>query len=502
MKPVHGSTRLLLVVVFTAAALLLTGSVLVLLRSDPVSEPDSDAGGDVRLFPKGDAPRGDRRRSRGDGGEGGDDDIYDWDGRVQEGSREPSGPLFVVTADSLRDVLADRHWEEIRRQIDVLQRNGEEVPEDVTAALIALLEGTDTRIDAVLALGGVTSDAAGTALAEHATNLSQPLDVRAAALDALARNGSQAALTLVQGLVADPNLDPSLLRHAAPALAAIGGQEAARTLVGLLQRNQDRRIEGMIVQALGAARGAGDVLAQTIRQARDTSDEQLASLVVRVARLHGPQADTALRLEIRRMIEDPTAIEFVEDENARLKLRGSALTAAAAIGGELLDPVIRIVQNDSEGLGNVALHCLRKARGDEAAKKVAPLLQSNSDPRFQREVAVVLGATRSFAATDPLVALLDADDQNTRHAAAHGLSLVRDPAAVRPLLDRLDGARDDHQMAMNIIDALGTIGVNDALPKLRELRDSDEPEWEQLRPWIRRALARIESGNPDTTRME
>jgi HEAT repeat protein len=502
MHTVRGSTRFLLIAVLAAAAVLLAASVAVLMQSDaPVDDEGSDDG-QVRLFPTGESDERSRDHVRSGEGGGDDEDMYDqWE--VNDGTRLPHGDVFTVTPDTLRGVLEDRHWEEIRRQIGVLQRDGGEVPQDVVLALIALFDGSDTRIDAVLALGDVRSDSAGKALAEHAANLSQPLEVRAAALDALAKNGSQAALTIVQTIASDPGIDPKLLRHACPALAKIGGQDAARTLVDLLTTHQDTRLEGMLVQALGTAHGGGEVLAQTMRQARDGGDGDMALLVVRVARLHGADADVALRAEVRRLVEDPTSLEFAGDDDAQLRLRGSALTAASAIGGDLLDPVIRIVLDDSAGLGNVALHCLRKARGDEAAKKFAPLLDTRTtDARFQREVVVILGETRSFEATDDLVRMMDAEDLNTRHAAAHGLALVRDPAATKALLQRLDSADDDFTMRKNVIEALGTVLANEALPKLRELRETDDEQWAQLVPWVRRAIARIESGNPDTTRLE
>lgn len=501
MHTVRGSTRLLLVSVLAAAAVLLGVSVVVLLRGDAGDDFGDDGGGEARFVPTGDVEgRPVRERVSGEGDPDEGDGVYEWE--VGPDGRMPHGDVFAVTHESLRAVLADRHWEEIRRQIDVLQRNGGEVPMDVVEALIALLDGEDTRIDAMLALGGVQGDAPGTALAQHAADLTVPLEVRAAALDALAKNGSKAALTLVQALASDPNIDPRLLRHACPALAGIGGQDAARTLLELLTRHQDTRLEGMIVQALGKTRGAGDVLAQSMRQARDSADADMALLVVRVARLNGAEADDAVRLEIRRLVEDPTSREFVADENDRLKLRGAALSAAAAIGGDLLDPVVGIARNDTDGLARVALHCLRQARGDEAATKVAPLLDARDDPAFRREVAVVLGETRSFQATEPLVQLLDDADQNTRHAAAYGLAQVRDPAATKALLDHLDASVGDQQLGRNLVEALGTIGANEALPRLRELRESDDPHWEYLRPWVRNAIARIESGNPETTRME
>ena len=49
---------------------------------------------------------------------------------------------------------------------------------------------------------------------------------------------------------------------------------------------------------------------------------------------------------------------------------------------------------------------------------------------------------------------------------------------------------------------VGRMGVTDALPELEKLRDSKDPEWQQLKPFVQVAINRIESGNPDATRMD
>ena len=342
MQSTRGSTRLVLVGVLSAAAVLLVASLAVLLGGD--GGPPVDDAGDTRRFVPDGASRTARARVDVDDDEEDDEeDIYDWsDGGRVEGGREPWGDVFAVTPDSLRRVLADRHWEEIRRQIDVLQRNGGQVPTDVVEALLQLLTGEDTRIDAVLALGGVKSDEAGEMLAARASDSSWPLEVRAAALDAIAVNGSPAALGLVQALLVQPDLDPKLLRHAYPALGGIGGPEAARTLVAALQAHADDDLTGSLVSALGKARGAGVALAQTLRRARDGGDAGLAALLLQVGHLHGAAADDALRTEIRVLIEDSAALEAIAKPERRLALRVSALSAAAAMGGELLAPVVRM----------------------------------------------------------------------------------------------------------------------------------------------------------------
>jgi HEAT repeat protein len=243
------------------------------------------------------------------------------------------------------------------------------------------------------------------------------------------------------------------------------------------------------------------VLAQTMREARTAGDIDLASMVIRVAHLNGERADEQLRLEIRRMIEDPTATEFATTENERLGLRGSALSAASAIGGDLLDPVLQIARQDTDGLGGIALHSLRQARGDEAAEKMVKLLDAPRDAAFEREVALALGETKSYAATDALVKLLNSEAPNTRHAAALALINVRDPKAAKPILDRLE-SESAHSIRQAYVDALGRIGANEALPLLEKLRDSDEQQWKNVNPYIRRSIHRIKSGNPDASQMD
>ena len=41
-----------------------------------------------------------------------------------------------------------------------------------------------------------------------------------------------------------------------------------------------------------------------------------------------------------------------------------------------------------------------------------------------------------------------------------------------------------------------------ALPMLEKLRDSDEQKWKNVSTYIRRAIHRIKSGNPDASRMD
>ncbi len=499
MDSSRGASRLLLLGIVAAVAAIVATAVLVVFGGgsgdDDLPEFHDDV---VEMVVPG---RGGRDRTDVDGGVGiehEDDGIL-----VPFGSRTPHGEVFVVNAESLRAALAAHHWEEIRRQIDVLQQNGQPIPSDVVDNLISLLEAPETRIDAVLSLGGITGEDAGRILGAHASNEAHSLDSRLAALDALARSGNAGSRTQLIALLSVEELDPRIVRHGAFALGAVGGDGAARALTDLMIRlGPEHRERDAVVTALGKSPGSGRVLADTLRGARDAGDAMLTRQILKIALLHGSAAEAELRLAIRQLIDDTTALEGIESESERLRLRGSALAAAAAMGGELLAPVLRVAESDDAGLGGVALHSLRAARGDEAAVQIDEAARRAADPKVRRELVTALGETRSSRATGTLISMLDDSSENVRRAAARGLTLVRDPSSVKPILDRLGTAKGDYNLTRSFIDALGRIGAREALPKLESMWKSDDAEWVQVQPFVRQAIHRIESGNPDSSRMK
>jgi len=500
MDSSRGASRLMLLGILTAVVAIVATAVLVVVggRSGVDDLPEFDDG-DVVEIPV--AGRGGRDHADvGDGDDTEDDPDGIW---IPPGTRAPHGDVFVVNEETLRAVLAARHWEEIRRQIDVLQQNGEAIPSDVVDNLISMLEAAETRIDAVLALGGITGADAGRILGEHASNAALPLDSRLAALDALARSGNEGARSQLIALLSAEEVDPRVVRHGAFALGAVGGDGAARALTDLMIRlGPEHRERDAIITALGKSPGAGRVLAGTLRDARDSGNASLAREVIKVAILHGAAAGEEMRLAIRQLIDDPNSLDAVERDSDRLRLRGSALAAAAAMGGDLLAPVLRVAESDDAGLGGVALHSLRAARGDEAADQIDEAARRASDPKVRRELVTALGETRSRRATGTLIAMLDDSSENVRRAAARGLTLVRDPSSVQPILDRLVSVKGDYNLSRSFIDALGRIGAREALPKLEALRESDDAEWVQVQMFVRNAIHRIESGNPESSRMK
>ncbi len=413
--------------------------------------------------------------------------------------RKPEGDVYTVTPDTLRVAFKARHWEETRRQIEVLQANGEAVPEDVVKALIEMLAKDDLRLDAVLALGGVKDAATGRALAELALSGEATLETRHAALDAIAKNGSPAALPLVQQLLATEGLDDGVARHALFALAGIGGPDATKTLLDMLERHADDDLRDAVVTALGKAKDADAGLASLLRTARDKGDKSTLQGVLVAALSRGAAIGPDMKIELERLVESDAALSAFPDEVDRQLLQGSAMPAAVAAG--IIEPVLRLATTSGPTRA-IALNALRQARGDAAAKLIAAALLRSTDETERRELTVALGETGSTAATATLVTLLDDENENVRRAAARGLGQIRDASSVKPILARLAKASPDHEFARNLVGALGTIGANEALASLEKLAASEEAFWSQLRPFVQVAIVRIKTGNPESLRLD
>jgi HEAT repeat protein len=499
-----GTARTFLLVALGLAVAVLAGSVWYLATTGVpgdltggTDEPGEDGAEGPAELPlgAGGGPRKPRNRTAQEPGE--DDDE---NGGVVEWGRDPHGDVFDVTPDSLRDVLNSNLWPEVCRQIEVLQRDGKPLPDDVVRKLLDLLRTDGRRLDAVMALGLVTDPATGRMLADLALDTTAPEEARVAALEALARSGQDAGFAQVQGLVEGAADDTPLVRAAYRAIAGMGGTDGAKVLLGALAAHGDDHHTDAVLTALAKLRGGDAALAQTLREARSGGDAQKMDLLLRVGTRMGAAAGPELRTEVRALVESPLALSALgEDAEARERLRMSAIYVASAMGGESLDAVIRLVQSESGNVRQAAVNSLRNARGDDAAAKIVGLLEPNSDRATRYEIASALGATASRKATPALHALLDDPDPGVREAAAASLSGVRDPESVPVILGRIDRAKGDRTMAVCYVKALGQIGVNDALPKLDQLAASEDEFWKEIRPWIRQAANRIRTGNPDAT---
>ena len=500
-----GSARTLLLAALALAAAVMVGSIAFLAGKGGAPEGSANPEEHGGQVPPG--ARDPRTRPKQVDGADPDEadepdpgDIVEFGrGGVVKSSREPSGEDFTVTPDGLRAAFAARHWEEIRRMIDDLQADGKPVPGDVLKQLMDMLAKDDTRIDAILALGGVKDDATGRALAELALSGEASIETRQAALDAIAKSGQAAALPLLQQLVGSASLDEQVARHAFFALAGVGGPDATRTLLELLGQHAGDDLSSALRTALGKTRDCDGGLAAALRAARDKGDKEVLQSVLVAAQIQGKAAGPELKSELQRLVESESSLLAFTDEIERQLMLGTAMPAAVAVG--IVEPVLRAATT-SGPLRDIALHALRQARGDAAAKQIAAALSRSTDETERRELTVALSETESFAATASLTGLLDDPSANIRQAAARGLGMIRDPAAVKPILAHLPKAPPDYDFARNLVDALGTIGANESLVPLGKLAVSEEDFWRQLRTYVQRSIVRIETGNPESLRLD
>jgi HEAT repeat protein len=218
--------------------------------------------------------------------------------------------------------------------------------------------------------------------------------------------------------------------------------------------------------------------------------------VVVAAQMQQDRVGAEVKEELKRMVEDPAMFSAFATEEERLQMAGTVLPAAAAVGH--VAPVVRIATTPGP-LRDTALESLARARGDAAAKQIADALKQATDETVRWKLTKALGNTASFAATPTLVSLLGDSDANVRNVAAQGLGQIRDPSAVPSILKHLEKAAPDYDFAHHLVESLGLIGANSALPALQKLAASEEEFWKkQLGFFIRNAIARIKTENPDS----
>ncbi|MCE9637578.1 MAG: HEAT repeat domain-containing protein [Planctomycetes bacterium] len=503
----RGNSRFLLLAALGAAVVVVVASGWYLVSENlgpgDGDDPDGDGSeaaldGPVPLPPG--AGRGGARKTgtRAKNGEQGGDEGG---GELELGadSRDPFGASFDVTPDSMRDMLARREWAELRRQVDVYQQDGKALPEELVRALVELLKDDGLRLDAVLVLGLARDGTAGRLLADLSVDTTLPVDVRVAALQALAKSGQSDGLAQVRRLVDGAAEDSPVTRQALFALAAMGGADAVAPLLGALAAHANDDLTDAVLTALAKSKGSDEALAQTLSAARTTGDAAKMELMISVGTRMGAASGAALRTEIRRIVESPVSLSAIENDPETVeRLRFGAIWVASAMGGDALDAVMGVIRSESGPLRQTAVNSLRNARGDDAAQKILAAFGPDTDQPTRYEFTAALGATGSTKATTKVLALLDDPDGAVREAASAAIAGLKDPAAVTAVVARLERSRGDRTIAINLINTLGSTGVKDGLPTLKALLDSKDTFWQDQQPWIRRAIARIESGNPDS----
>lgn len=510
MRSRNGATRPMLLVVLGLSVAVAAGSLWYLAVSGggPGSgdAADEEGGGDDEgedgLVPPRTGPRGTTRRPR----TGGETDDPDTDPNLREWTdddRDIRGEVFTVDDASLRKAFAAKEWDEVRRQIDILQDEKKPLPSDVVDSLLKMLRADETRIDAILVLGMVKDDATGLLLARLATEPGADAAARAAALDALAKSGQAAGLSLVRTIVENPAMaegEDRVLRHALKALGAMGG-DGIDVLLRALDSHRGNDLEDAIVTALAKARGADGLLAARIRTAKDAGDGAGIETVLRVLSQAGRDGGSEARTEVTRIIENPAFLE--SDPEAQDRIFQSALSVGASMGGDAYEAVVRIALDSAGTPRSMAMYALRQGRGDASAQhlvsQITPARWAAADAATRWNIVNALGATESPKVTELLLRALEDEEASVRDAAAAALGQVRDPASVAPMLTKLEKSLDNYNLSRTLVNAIGRTCSKTAEKRLAAILEREFPQRDDLAPFIRVALYRIDTGNPDAT---
>lgn len=512
MRSSNGAARPLLLVVLGLSVAVAAGSLWYLAvsgggpggdeASDGADEDEGEDGAGGDAVPLGTGPRGRGGRPR-TGSEADDPDV---DPNLREWVDEdhlPAGDVFTVDDESLRKAFTAKQWEEVRRQIDIFQEERKPLPADVVDALLRMLRADETRIDAILVLGGVKDDATGLLLARLATEPGADVGTRAAALDALAKSGQAAGLSLVRTIVENPAMaegEDRVLRHALKALGAMGG-DGVDVLLRALDSHRGGDLEDAIVTALAKSRGADNLLATRMRSAKDAADGAGMETILRVLSQTGRDGGPESRTEVTRIIENPAFLEA--DQETQDRIFQSALSVGASMGGEAYEAVVRTAL-DSDGTRRaMAMYALRQGRGDSSAQilvtQITPSRWAAADAATRWNIVNALGATESPKVTELLLRALEDEEASVRDAAAAALGQVRDPASVAPMLTKLEKSLDNYNLSRTLVNAIGRTCSKTAEKRLTALLEREFPQRDDLAPFVRLALYRIDTGNPDAT---
>jgi len=297
----------------------------------------------------------------------------------------------------------------------------------------------DTRAAAVEALGVLRELRAESALTRALGDGDAP--VRAAAARALGRLGSAAAVTPLLGRLDDP--DPVAR---AEAVNALGVLRDPRSLIPLTGRTQDPAVEVRVaaLRVLGDLRDAR-ALPALVRSLDDDSE---------VARLAATAAIGALG--------QTAAIEPLRARLAGADGRSgrAVLAALSAIGTE---PAERLIVDQlgkpelSHGAVDVLVERVRRVRELDPAAAVAvvglltrALTETGDAARASAIEDALIRCSRHVSIRAALPTLLEAFQtrRGTLAMASLALAATGDESVLMPLLEALDGAQPDEQLAL------------------------------------------------------
>lgn len=358
-------------------------------------------------------------------------------GKVQDSASEVRravarslGELGDLRASSALMLALQDTMQEVR--IEAVGALGKLRSDEATLAIAALLEGGDLGDAGGLGVfGGKSSGGAGTS------------EVRAAALRALGRIGSETAVkALVAALAKD---DPSIQRSPVREALAAAGKPAVPALVAALASSPSPNT------AAGAALALGGLGALGAKEGLDPIVRGMQRGVVPLK--HGLRALS----ELKDPAALPTVLEMLSDADPTVRKEAiraaSALLDPARADGRAVDPAsAALVDPGAAADEKIELVKLLGRTGSERATRVLlPLAKTKSLP-LRLAVLEALGTLRvGSPAVD--AALLDAlgdDAAEVRLRAATALARTAGPKAASELLSRLTVAAEQDRGAIGI----------------------------------------------------
>lgn len=132
--------------------------------------------------------------------------------------------------------------------------------------------------------------------------------------------------------------------------------------------------------------------------------------------------------------------------------------------------LINVVKSPDLNTRNAGMTILRNL-GPMAIEPMVAALNSSNDVDEIIQLLVILGDIKSHLATDTVLKYIDHEDDNVKTTAVESLGKIQDAKAVKQLLETY---KTTDILKYSIVEALGNIAVEDALPVLVAALDSGD----------------------------
>jgi hypothetical protein len=227
----------------------------------------------------------------------------------------------------------------------------------------------------------------------------------------------------------------------------------------------------MVTRVLQARAGAPQAIGrEACRQALDQLGESLA-MRESLALIGDLDADN---WDAIKAVIDTIGVSSVEALKSVVAVEGDDLTTARAeaaivgFGQKAVTRLTSLVGDSRWFVQRRAARLLGRIGTADAVPLLQPLLRQK-DPRVAREAVAALGVIADPAAARAIHTVLRAATGEVRRAVVDALVAERDPRVVPMLVRILEESQPlgkDHEVVLETLDALGTVGTDAAIPAL------------------------------------